>query len=74
VPVGHIPFTRRSKKVLELSVREAVGLKHHYLGPEHILLGLLREGEGLAVLILTEAGLTVDELRARTIAALDEAA
>ena len=44
-PGGHIPFTPRAKKVLELSLREALQLKHNYIGTEHILLGLLREGE-----------------------------
>jgi len=53
---GHIPFTPRAKKVLELSLREALELKHNYIGTEHILLGLLREGEGLALKILTELG------------------
>ena len=67
-------FTPRSKKVLELSLREALHLGHDYLGPEHILLGLLREGEGLAAQILTEAGLTIEDLRRQTLAALDKAA
>jgi ATP-dependent Clp protease ATP-binding subunit ClpA len=71
---GRIPFTARAKKVLELSLREAVGLGHHYLGTEHVLLGLLREGRGLAAQIITEAGLCLDDLRARTISALDRAA
>ena len=73
-PGGHIPFVARSKKVLELSLREALVLKHNYIGSEHILLGLLREGEGLAAKVLTDAGLSIEDLRARTIAALDEAA
>ena len=51
---GHIPFTPRAKKVLELSLREALQLKHNYIGTEHILLGLLREGEGRAAQILAE--------------------
>jgi ATP-dependent Clp protease ATP-binding subunit ClpC len=49
---GHIPFTPRAKKVLELSLREALAIKHNYIGTEHILLGLLREGDGVAVQIL----------------------
>jgi ATP-dependent Clp protease ATP-binding subunit ClpA len=53
-PGGHIPFTPRAKKVLELSLREALQLKHNYIGTEHILLGLLREGEGMAARILAE--------------------
>src|SRR3954464_5901002 len=47
---GHIPFSPRSKKVMELSLREALQLRHHFIGPEHIMLGLLREGDGLASL------------------------
>jgi ATP-dependent Clp protease ATP-binding subunit ClpA len=67
-------FTPRAKKVLELSLREALRLKHNYIGTEHILLGLLREGEGLAAKILTDAGLTVDQLRRSTLTKLGEAA
>jgi ATP-dependent Clp protease ATP-binding subunit ClpC len=51
-PRGHIPFTPRAKKVLELSLREAIRLGHNYIGTEHVLLGLLREGEGVAAQIL----------------------
>ncbi len=47
-PAGHIPFTARAKRVLELSLREALQLNHPYIGTEHILLGVLREGEGVA--------------------------
>jgi ATP-dependent Clp protease ATP-binding subunit ClpA len=53
-PGGHIPFTPRAKKVLELALREALQLKHNYIGTEHILLGLLREGEGMAARILAD--------------------
>ncbi len=53
-PGGHIPFTPRAKKLLELSLREALQLKHNYIGTEHILLGLLREGEGMAAQILAD--------------------
>jgi Clp amino terminal domain, pathogenicity island component len=53
-PGGHIPFTPRAKKVLELSLREALQLKHNYIGTEHILLGLLREGEGIAAQVLAD--------------------
>ena len=53
-PGGHIPFTPRAKKVLELALREALQLKHNYIGTEHILLGLLREGEGMAAQILAD--------------------
>jgi ATP-dependent Clp protease ATP-binding subunit ClpC len=52
-PTGHIPFTPRAKKVLELSLREALQLGHNYIGTEHILLGLLREGEGTAIKVLS---------------------
>jgi ATP-dependent Clp protease ATP-binding subunit ClpA len=60
---GHVPFTPRAKKVLELSLREAIGLGHNYIGTEHILLGLVREGEGVAAQVLTDLGLTLTELR-----------
>jgi ATP-dependent Clp protease ATP-binding subunit ClpC len=53
-PSGHIPFTPRAKKTLELSLREALALKHKYIGTEHILLGLIREGDGVAVQIMRE--------------------
>jgi len=53
---GHIPFTPRSKKILELSLREALDVGHNYIGTEHILLGLMREGEGVAVRILLDFG------------------
>ena len=53
-PTGHIPFTPRAKKTLELSLREALALKHNYIGTEHILLGLIREGDGVAAQILRE--------------------
>jgi ATP-dependent Clp protease ATP-binding subunit ClpA len=64
-PRRHIPFTPRSKKVLELALREAIHLRHDHIGPEHILLGVLREGHGLAMQILVETGVDVDELRRR---------
>jgi ATP-dependent Clp protease ATP-binding subunit ClpA len=53
-PTGHIPFTKRTKKVLELSLREALQLKHNYIGTEHILLAIVREGEGLAAKVLAQ--------------------
>ncbi|MEH1128668.1 Clp protease N-terminal domain-containing protein [Micromonospora sp. CPCC 206061] len=71
---GHIPFTPRAKKVLELALREALHLKHSYIGTEHILLGLIREGEGLAARVLTDAGLSLDDLRTHVLDALDRAA
>jgi ATP-dependent Clp protease ATP-binding subunit ClpC len=63
VPAGHIPFTPRAKKVLELALREAHELKHHYLGTEHILLGLIREGEGVAAQVLEKLGGDLDRVR-----------
>ncbi|GAA3731631.1 Clp protease N-terminal domain-containing protein [Plantactinospora mayteni] len=60
-------FSARAKKVLELALREAVQLRHREIGAEHILLGLLREGNGLAALVLTEAGVDLAELRRRTL-------
>ena len=71
---GHIPFVPRSKKVLELSLQEALRLRHKQAGSEHLLLGLLSEGEGLAVQILAGAGLNLDDLRHQTLRALREAA
>ena len=60
---AHTPYSARAKKVLELSLREAIRLKHNFIAPEHILLGLLREGEGLAAQILAEAGVDFAQLR-----------
>jgi hypothetical protein len=62
-PSGHIPFTPRSKKVLEMSLREALQLGHNYIGTEHILLGLLREGEGVAAQVLTKLGCDLSGVR-----------
>jgi hypothetical protein len=62
-PAGRIPFTPRSKKVLELSLREAKRLRHSYIGTEHILLGLLREGDGVAAEVLAGAGANLGRLR-----------
>ena len=69
-PSGHIPFTPRSKKVLELSLREALTLGHNYIGTEHILLGIVREGEGVAMQVLTAQGATGDRVRAEALAQL----
>jgi Clp amino terminal domain, pathogenicity island component len=73
-PSGHIPFSPRAKKVLELSLREALRLKHKHIGAEHILLGLLREGEGLAALILADLRVDPAALRERTEASLQTTA
>ena len=62
-PTGHIPFTPRGKKVLELSLREALQLGHNYIGTEHILLGLIREGEGVAAQVLQKLGADLDRVR-----------
>lgn len=64
-PVGHIPFTPRAKKVLELSLREALQMGHNYIGTEHILLGLIREGEGVAARVLQNLGVDVERVRAQ---------
>ena len=68
------PFAARTKKVLELSLREAIALHHNFIGSEHILLGLLRENGGLAAKILADAGVDFAVLRAQTVAALKRAA
>jgi hypothetical protein len=62
-PAGHIPFTPRTKKVLELAVREAAQLGHLYVGTEHILLGLVREGDGVGWHVLSRLGVTVPKVR-----------
>ncbi|MBT8224014.1 MAG: Clp protease [Dactylosporangium sp.] len=69
----HRPFTPRARKALELSLREALHLKHNYIGTEHLLLGLLRERGGLAARILAEQGYDFDDLRTRTVAAIQKA-
>ena len=66
-PSGHIPFTPRAKKVLELSLREALQLGHPYIGPEHILLGLITEGHGVAVEVLGVLGAPPERTRARVL-------
>jgi ATP-dependent Clp protease ATP-binding subunit ClpC len=62
-PSGHIPFTPRAKRVLELSLREALQLNHSYIGTEHILLGLIREGEGVACQVLIKLGADLTQVR-----------
>jgi ATP-dependent Clp protease ATP-binding subunit ClpC len=66
-PSGHIPFTPRAKKVLELSLREALQLGHNYIGTEHILLGLIREGEGVAAQVLVKLGADLNRVRQQVI-------
>jgi ATP-dependent Clp protease ATP-binding subunit ClpC len=62
-PTGHIPLTPRAKKVLELSFRESLQLDHNHIGTEHILLGLIREGEGVAAQVLQKLGAHLDRVR-----------
>jgi ATP-dependent Clp protease ATP-binding subunit ClpC len=69
---GHLPFTPRAKKVLELSLSEAKLLGHRYIGTEHVLLGLLREGEGVAAQILSGLGADLDGTRERVVQLLAE--
>jgi ATP-dependent Clp protease ATP-binding subunit ClpA len=66
-PSGHISFTPRAKEVLELSLREALQLGHHYIGTEHILLGLIREGEGVAAQVLVRLGADLNRVRQQVI-------
>ena len=68
-PAGHIPFTPRAKKTLELSLREALAIKHNYIGTEHILLGLIREGEGVAAQIMRNHA-DLAEIRAAVLSAV----
>jgi hypothetical protein len=66
-PTGHIPFTPRAKKVLELSLREALQFGHDYIGTEHILLGMIREGEGVAAQVLVKLGASQDRVRRQVV-------
>jgi ATP-dependent Clp protease ATP-binding subunit ClpC len=69
-PDGYIPFTPRAKKVFEFALREALQLGHNYIGTEHILLGLVREGQGVGARILVDAGVELSRVRAQTIGKL----
>ena len=71
-PSGSIPFTPRAKKVLELSLRESLQLRHNYIGTEHILLGLIREGDGVAAQVLIKLGADLNRVRQQVIQLLDE--
>jgi ATP-dependent Clp protease ATP-binding subunit ClpC len=73
VTSGQIPFTPRAKKVLELSLREAVALRHTHIGPEHILLGLARENDGVATRILLDQGADSEKVRQEVIRRLGTA-
>ena len=66
-PDGHIPFTPRAKRVLELSLREALQLGHNYIGTEHVLLGLIREGEGVAAQVLVKLGADLAQMREQVV-------
>ncbi|MGW2664787.1 Clp protease N-terminal domain-containing protein [Nocardia tengchongensis] len=72
-PAGHIPFTARSKKVLENSLREAMRLQHSYIGPEHLLLALVSEGSGVASQVLISQGAEPGEIRSRVRARMQAA-
>ena len=72
MPRGHIQFTPRAKKVLELALREALHLGHNFLGTEHVLLGLIREGEGLAAQVLVKLGANLNQLRDNVLILLEE--
>jgi ATP-dependent Clp protease ATP-binding subunit ClpC len=70
-PTSHIPFTPRAKKVLEFSLREALQLGHNYIGTEHILLGLIREGEGVAAQVLQKLGADLNRVRQKVLQVLE---
>lgn len=70
VTTGHIPFTPRGKKVIELSLREALQLGHNYIGTEHLLLGMLREGEGVAAKVLVLSDIDLSRARQAVIATI----
>jgi ATP-dependent Clp protease ATP-binding subunit ClpC len=71
-PTGSPPFTPRAKKVLELSLREALGMGHNYIGTEHILLGLVREGEGVAAQVLVGLGADLTRVRHEVVRILSQ--
>jgi ATP-dependent Clp protease ATP-binding subunit ClpC len=71
-PFGHIPFTPRAKKVLELSLRESLQLGHNYIGTEHILLGIIREGEGVGAQVLQRLGADLNRVRQQVIEILSD--
>jgi ATP-dependent Clp protease ATP-binding subunit ClpC len=70
-PSGHIPFTPRAKKCLELSLRESLALGHDYIGTGHLLLGLISEGNGVAITVLDRLGANLDRLRDQVIGELE---
>ncbi len=72
IVVGEIGLTPRAKKVIELAVDEARRLNHHYIGTEHILLGLVREGEGIAAGVLESQGVNLEKVRTGTLKVLNQ--
>ena len=72
IVLGEIGLTPRAKKVIELAVDEARRLNHHYIGTEHLLLGLVREGEGIAAGVLESLGVNLEKVRTQTIQVLNE--
>src|SRR6266567_4186579 len=70
IVLGEIGLTPRAKKVIELAVDEAHRLNHHYIGTEHLLLGLVREGEGIAADVLESLGVSLEKVRAQVIEVL----
>src|SRR5205085_9762112 len=72
IVLGEMGLTPRSKKVIELAIEEARRLNHHYIGTEHILLGLVREGEGIAATMLNSLGITLDKVRTQTLQVLGQ--
>ncbi len=72
IVLGEIGLTPRAKKVIELAVDEARRLNHHYIGTEHLLLGLVREGEGIAAGVLESMGVNLEKVRIATIKVLDQ--
>jgi ATP-dependent Clp protease ATP-binding subunit ClpC len=71
-PPGHIPFTPQAKAVLALSLEESRALGHHYIGTEHILLGLIRQGDGAAAQVLARLGVNLDSAREQVIRLVDD--
>lgn len=72
--IGEIPFTKHAKKVLEYSVEEARAMGHNYIGPEHLLLGLVREKDGVGAKVLNSLGITYSDVREQTIGLMKEPA
>ena len=71
-PSGHMPFTKRAKLALELSLRESLQFNHGYIGAEHILLGLIREGDGVAAKVLVDVGADLNQMRQEMLQLLQE--